>query len=110
MSTMRTINSVCIVFGFLSVTILSGCKSPYALKTSAINYDAKQIAGSIHFTDPKLYKREALINERNAETTYLQDLLKNSVNAQFHPEILRELQTIASLAAALGVRFDPGAA
>ena len=43
---------------------LAGCSNPYALKTSDIRYDRPQTEGVIRFADPKIYRREALINER----------------------------------------------
>lgn len=79
------------------------------MKSGGINYDAPPAAGSIRFTDPKLYKREALINERRDEVTYLDALLDKSETADFQPEILQELQTVTTLSAALGMKFDPAA-
>jgi len=98
----------CAVMG-LFAGLLAGCGNPYALKTSNLNYDAPQQPGSIRFTDPKLYKREALINERREEIAYLDELLGFSKTQIFSPEIVRELEVIASLSAALGVRVDPAA-
>jgi hypothetical protein len=92
--------------------LLAGCANPYALGLSKINYAASQKAGVIQFTDPKLYKREALINERRAELGYLDDLLKASAKPEFkiEPEIVRELEVIRAFSAAVGLKFDPAAA
>jgi hypothetical protein len=92
-----------------ATTALAGCGNPYALKTSNLNYDAPQRTGSIRFTDPKLYKRELLINERRREIDYLDELLVSSKTQLFTPEIIRELEVISALSASLGLRVDPAA-
>lgn len=79
------------------------------MRVSRLNYEAPQQAGSITFTDPKLYRREALINERRQEIAYLDTLLKSSETQAFSPEIIRELEVVSSLSASLGLRFDPAA-
>jgi len=88
----------------------ASCSTPYALDVASIDYGAEQRGGVIRFTDPKLYRREALINERKLETVYLNGLLKDSVNKPFEPELVRELETISAFTAALGLSFDPAAA
>lgn len=88
---------------------LGACGTPYALDTSSIDYDRIQTPGSIMITDPKLYKREALINERRDEIAYLDDLLKQSKTLTFTPEIVRELEVVTALSASLGLKFDPAA-
>lgn len=92
-----------------ATTALAACGNPYALKTSGLNYDAPQKEGSIRFTDPKLYKRELLINERRQEIAYLDELLASSKTQIFAPEIIRELEVISALSASLGLRVDPAA-
>lgn len=86
---------------------LAGCSNPYALKTSDIRYDRPQTEGVIRFADPKIYRREALINERRDELDYLKTLRDGSRTIAFNPEIIRELETIQSFAGALGFTSDP---
>lgn len=88
---------------------LSGCGNPYALKISGITYDQKQTPGVIQFTDPKLYKREALINERRDELVYLKKLLEESGGMEFEAQVVREIELIRSLAGSGGLKFEPGA-
>ena len=94
----------------LLLVLLAGCANPYSVSINKINYKAEQKKGIIQFTDPKLYKREALINERRDELAYLKDLLDKSRTQDFKPEIVRELEVITAFSAAMGLKFDPAAA
>jgi hypothetical protein len=94
----------------LATSALAGCGNPYALNVSGIDYSRPQTAGSVQVSDPKMYRREALIDERRKEIAYLDKLLNDSPGINFQPEIIRELEQISSLAAAIGVQFDPAAA
>lgn len=96
-------------YGLVVMLLLAGCGNPYALKLNNIKYNAKQEKGVIQFTDPKLYKREALINERRKELSYLNTLLDNSATVQFNAEIVRQVEVITAFSAALGLKFDPAA-
>ncbi len=84
---------------------VSACGNPYALNLNSVNLDAKQAKGVIQFTDPKLYKREALINERKNERAYLGVLLTASESPEFkvEPEIVREIEVIQAFSSAVGV-------
>jgi len=77
-------------------SMLAACANPYELKLNSINMEAAQKPGVIQFSDPKLYKREALINERKGERTYLNKLLDKTENDDFkiEPEIVRELEKV----------------
>ena len=88
---------------------LSGCGNPYALKVGSINYEQEQAPGVIQFTDPKIYKREALINERREELAYLKTLLDESKNVNFEAQIVREIELIQSFAGVVGLNFDADA-
>lgn len=92
-----------------TVALLSACGNPYALKVNSIAYDKAPTSGSIQVTDAKLYRREALINERRDEVSYIQTLLKDSKTQYFPPAVTRELQSIVTLSASLGLKVDPAA-
>ena len=94
---------------FFFLVVLSACGNPYSLKISGIEYEKPQVAGYIQFTDPKIYKREALINERRDELVYLNKLLDDSDTEEFSAQISREVELIQSFSGSLGLRFDPGA-
>lgn len=106
------------IFIALAITLsITACGNPYGLKVSSANYDAAPLEGKISFTGPKLYRREALINERREERTYLGKLITASANLddsgvpklQFAPQIIRQLEVITILSASLGLKFDPAA-
>lgn len=84
----------------------TGCETPFAGSTG-INWSGTQAPGTIAVSDPKMYRREALINERNNEVAWLDQLLTDSKTIEFKPEIAREVETITALSAALGLSFDP---
>lgn len=93
---------------FLVIAGLGGCVTPYA-ESPQVNLTADPVKGTITLSDPKIFRREALYNERAAEQAWLDKLLADSVNANFKPEIVRELETITAFSAALGLKFDPAA-
>lgn len=89
-------------------TTLTACATPYG-DNLAIDYGRKQILGSITVSDAKLYRREALINERRREVRYIDSLLANTEKDGFiiGPEIDREVEVIRALALNGGLSFDP---
>ena len=97
------------VVAIVVLLALSGCGNPYALKVTGIDYDQKQAPGVIQLADPKIYKREALINERRAELAYLKTLLDESKGVNFEAQIVREIELIRSFAGVVGLNFDAGA-
>ncbi|WP_213979229.1 hypothetical protein [Sphingomonas sp. dw_22] len=86
--------------------MLAGCTTPFAGSTG-INWYGKPAAGTITVSDPKMYRREALINERNKDIAWLDGLINDSATVVFKPEIAREIEQISALSAALGLSFDP---
>ncbi|OYU14446.1 MAG: hypothetical protein CFE37_10640 [Alphaproteobacteria bacterium PA4] len=97
-------------WSLLALTALSGCGAPFGDKL-AIDYEKKQIAGSIMVSDAKLYRREALINERRREVNYIDTLMAETEKVDFAitPDIIREVEIIQSLALSAGISFDPAA-
>jgi hypothetical protein len=106
---MRAVNGRICALLLVTTATLSGCGNPYALKINDVNYKPPQTAGSITFTDPKLYRREALINERREEVAYLTAQVEGIGSVNFTPEVIRELQSITTLSASVGLKFDPAA-
>ena len=101
------------VFAF-AVTVLAGCGNPYALKTTSVDrdrfYPARDAVAAIELSDPQVFAREALINDRLEQATYLKQKLDDSKNATFGPDLIRELTYQSALAGSLGVTVDPAAA
>jgi len=94
----------------LSLAALAGCANPYALNIAELDYSAKQKSGVIQFSDPKLYPREHLINERREEVIFLKTQLTECEMTSIEPEIIRELEVVQAIAAGVGLEFDPTAA
>lgn len=98
-------------FTVLSTALIAGCSSPYAQQLDYDNSVANAY-GTISISDPKLYSREALIEERRDDISWIDSLMQDSINStkiRFQPEIIREVEQISSFAAALGLSFDPAA-
>lgn len=89
--------------------LLPACSTPYALNVQKVDLSQPQAQGSIMVSDVKLYRREALIKERNDEVAWLNELIKSSETVEFQPELLREIEVIRSFSAGLGLSFDPAA-
>jgi hypothetical protein len=94
---------------FAMTGALTGCASPFAQSTG-IDWNGRPAPGTITVSDPKEYRREALINERIGEIAWLDQLLEQSKTIEFKPEIAREVEQIVSISAALGLSFDPASA
>lgn len=97
----------CRLLAAISVLPLGACANPYGQSVGSVSYDANPAAGEIVISSPKLYRREALINERRQEVNYLGTLIENSKDAVFGPEIVRELEVIRAISASVGLKFDP---
>ncbi|MEP0392492.1 MAG: hypothetical protein ABJ205_08710 [Erythrobacter sp.] len=92
-----------------SAMSLAACSTPFGTATTDIKWDATPAAGTITVSDPKIYRREALINERRDERKWLDDLLEKSKTIEIKPEIIREIEVITAFSAGLGLKFDPAA-
>lgn len=106
---MRTVLCTSLAAGALS---LSACNtpSPYSDKLSAVDWNAPAAPGTITVSQPRLFRRAALINERRLDADWLNQLLESSKTIDFKPEIARELEQITAFAAALSLSFDPASA
>ncbi|HEV2567965.1 hypothetical protein [Sphingomonas sp.] len=97
-------------FGILlSASAVSGCGHTFnqVARYDSASADAR---GTITLSDPKLYTREALINERAADVAWIDRLISASESIPFTPDLVRELEQITAFSASLGLRFDPAAA
>ncbi len=97
---------------FAAAVVLSGCVTPFAERVA---YDTKvrNAPGTITLSDPKLYTREALISERARDIKWINSLITNSEDSTkvvFKPELVREVEQITAMAAAIGLKFDPASA
>ena len=98
---------LCLAF----VVFMTGCGKPYSMKISSISYpEGPDKPSIIQMSDPTIYSRETLINDRLREREYLLDVLEASKSVQFEAEIKRELLSIAQLSTQLGLGLDPARA
>ena len=97
---------------FAVAVILSGCVTPFAERV-AYDPQVRDAPGTITLSDPKLYTREALISERARDIKWINRLISDSEDSTkvvFKPELVREVEQITAMAAAIGLKFDPSAA
>ena len=96
--------SFCAVVLVLSLT---GCANPYGLNLNRLDFDDEQKHGIIQFSDPKLFSREHLINERHDELNFLASAIEECKTKIITPEIIRQLEVVQSIAAGIGIKVDP---
>jgi hypothetical protein len=98
----------------LALGIVSACwgcaPTPYGLSVGTINETAPARHAAILMSDPQIYARETLLNDRLRESKYLADALKRSETVPFEPTIRRELRTLQEFAASFRGGVDIGAA
>ena len=99
-----------IVASLLASASLAACATPFAGSTD-YERTVRNTPGTVTLSDPKLYTREALINERARDIAWIDRLIVASEDPKtlFKPEIYREVEQISAFAAALGLNFDPAA-
>lgn len=102
--------SVMAIIGVLSpALLLTGCSlldTPYALSLTDVDESGPQEPAVITISDPQVYARETLINDRRREIEFLQDLLEKSKTAKFEPQLARDLSSVAAMRTELGLAFD----
>lgn len=100
-------------FGALGASLLfalSGCtvETPFGRTISDINLDGTQLPARIQLSDAQVFSREALLNDRIREVEFLGTLIDDqTVRSQFTPQLQRDLTHITTMAAQLGVGFNP---
>ncbi len=112
--TPRTARPLCAVLflaGFLGATLQGCCGfslcSYKALTADDIDERSDQAAAAITLSDPQIYSRETLVNDRKREAEYLSTLITASKDATFEPQIKRDLRLLTSTVVALQAAYDP---
>lgn len=90
--------------------LITGCSTPFADHLTRIDWGGPPAAGTMAISQPKMYRRESLIDEQRADVAMLNTLLSSSTSLSFAPEIVRDTQQITAFAAAFGLQFDPASA
>lgn len=88
---------------------LTSCnQDPYAVSVHKVNETAPQSAAAIQLSDPQIYARETMLNDRRKEVEFLQDVLNKSPEADFQPQLKRILQFAESFRGSATAGFDQG--
>ena len=107
-----------ILFAWVLLSVLlmlAGCdglgKNPFSLRINRFNEEGPQQPAAITVSDPQIYSREALVNDRLREATLIKSLLeeteKLSFRDKFEPQIARDLVNMQALVAQIQASFDP---
>ncbi|NKB33140.1 MAG: hypothetical protein GKR91_08585 [Pseudomonadales bacterium] len=102
----------------LALNTLISCNSPYSLEIGSYNENGPQVPAVITLSDPQIYARETLVNDRLREGKLLDRLLEESsfigelseskdFRDRFSSQIVRDLATYQSFLTQLSVESDP---
>lgn len=91
-----------------STLVLGACTTPFA-QSDRLDLTPHQVQASITLSQPKVYRREALLNERARDLAWIDDLIDKSTTAVFTPDVIREVEQITSVAASISLSIDPAA-
>jgi hypothetical protein len=94
----------------LAAGLVSGCDGPFALRVTHVNENGPQRNAVIAISDPQIYTRERLLNDRDAEIAFLLKELEAINTKDFTPRLKRDLDEIVEIVGALSVKFNPVAA
>lgn len=92
------------------VVALTGCVTNGKYGRVKYDYRAANAPGTIVLSEPRVFSREDLINERARDVTYIKSLIEDSEDPskiKFKPDIIREVETLIAAAAAIGIKSDP---
>jgi hypothetical protein len=105
-----------------AVAVLVGCdglgKTPFALQLNAVDESRPQQPAAITISDPQIYSRSTLENDRRRQAELIKALLSGSYKAvtkdngfdySFEPTIVRDLVNSAALVAEVRAAFNPTA-
>jgi hypothetical protein len=104
---LRRIASSLLAFAGLYVLSACGGGKYRPLTVDAINELPPQRPAVTTLSDPQIYSRETLVNDRRREQDYLKELLDQSRTAIFEPQIRRDLRTLTSTVLQLQAAYDP---
>src|SRR5262245_16680909 len=85
----------------------TSCDAPYSLNISHVNEAGPQRNAVIALSDPQVYTRERLLNDRNADVDYLRTQLTNIDTKDFTPRLKRDIDELTEVAIALSAKFNP---
>jgi hypothetical protein len=112
----QSVRKIAMVFTIVvTSSLLLSCepgRTPFSLNIFKFNEQGPQQPAAITVSDPQIYARETLINDRIRERKLLRALLTESEKLDFRkevsqPALIRDLETLEAFKAAVDVNFDP---
>jgi hypothetical protein len=97
-----------VIVAAVFIAYLSGVR--VSLDETSINWSGPQEKAAITLSDPQVYSREALINDRRRETEFLEKLLEESENENFLPHVQRTINTVNSIKGSINATVSREAA
>ena len=102
--------SRCVLCTLLAAVLVSGCDGPFSLTINRVNEKGPQRNAVIAISDPQIYTRERLLNDRDDEVEFLRQQLAGVNDQDYTPRLKRDLDTLIEVVGALSAKFDPVAA
>lgn len=96
--------------GAAALLLTSCLGDPYALNVQNVDEAGPQQPAVIQISDPQIYSRETLVNDRRREAAYLEKMVQASETATFEPQLKRDLRTMERMAIAIDAMIAPTAA
>lgn len=92
-----------------TISFASGCgeDGPFSLTITHVNEHGPQRNAVIAISDPQIYTRERMLNDREDEINFLKEELKAINTKNFTPRLKRDLDELVEIVGALSVKFNP---
>ncbi len=105
-SVLRTVVTVATLMVPLGLAGCSFFKAPFGLGVDDVDLSRPQVPAAIQLSDPQIYSREALVNDRRQELAYLDEVLEDSETQTFGADLARNLRTLEALKNHLSISLD----
>ncbi len=98
----------------VAVLMLSACSRDlgnriFSRSVGDVAITNEWIPANIMLGDPQVFTRATLLNDRRREQRFIEELIADSRNQTFEPQLQRDLRTLSVAAAQFGVSLDPAA-
>ncbi|MDQ7248947.1 hypothetical protein [Dongia sedimenti] len=91
----------------LATALVGGCDGPFSLTLNHVNEKGPQRNAVIAISDPQIYTRERLLNDRDDEVEFLRQQMDDVNNQDFTPRLKRDLDMLLEIVASISAKFDP---
>lgn len=97
-----------------ALLVLSACGTKLANEIFSQSVDDVVVSdkwekANINIGDAQVFTRATLLNDRRRERQFIGELIADSRNQNFEPQLQRDLRTLSITTGQLGVSFDPAA-